>query len=679
MKTFRERSIRVVLLTTLFLFAACKGETPTAPPPGGGAPPGGGTPPASGVTINLATSNANPLVDSTVVVTATVAQNGAQVPNGTAVEFVTTNGTLDGGGTSIIKTTTNGVATVILSSGTAGTSRVTATVSNVSQSATVTFQPRPTTEPQPNTSPTISSITPAVGKPAGGETIRITGTNFRGPIRVLFDLGGAVPVEAFVIGHTNNLIEVVTPAVNLGAGQQLEARIIVITEAGTAREERVDRAAAFTFRNERLTPVVATASPNSGPISGGTLVTLFGEGFQYPVQVLFGSAEARVIDVKYSQIIVEAPTARDTNPNGSGTVTGPVNIVVRNINSQTETTLAGGFRYVAAMQITSVSPVSGPATGGTIVVIDGTGFVSPVDVTIGGQRARILDASSGTRLVVQTEPLPNPCAVDGRSPAVIVTNVANGDFDIYGDAVNETGFTYFAVKPFFTSVVATGGGALVPGSSITATIRDPGVGPLGQADIRFEVAGRTLIPSPSLVTTGSGSQQFTMALPTTGFVFPTEICVTGQGTGTRLGPVEVQLLFRNLSTNCTDTATITVNPPGANACVVPPPQAVMSPTTCLAFGSTAVGATAASQAITFNNAAPAGAQTLTVQVGSVSSADFTVTPLSQTVPGGSSASFSVSFAPSAEGARSGNVTFITNDPSRPQITACMTGTATAAP
>ncbi|HEX7707779.1 MAG TPA: IPT/TIG domain-containing protein [Thermoanaerobaculia bacterium] len=676
MKTFRERSIRVVLLTTLFLFAACKGETPTAPPPGGGAPPGGGTPPASGVTINLATSNANPLVDSTVVVTATVTQNGAQVPNGTAVEFVTTNGTLDGGGTSIIKTTTNGVATVILSSGTAGSSRVTATVNNVSQAATVTFQPRPTTEPQPNTSPTITSITPAVGKPAGGETIRITGTNFRGPIRVLFDLGGAMPVEAFVIGHTGSLIEVVTPAVNLGAGQQLEARIIVITEAGTASEERVDRAAAFTFRNERLTPIISTASPNSGPIAGGTIVTLFGEGFQYPVQVLFGSAEARIIDVKYAQIIVEAPTARDTNPNGSGTVTGPINVIVRNINSQTEATLTGGFRYVAAMQITSVAPVSGPATGGTVVVIDGTGFVSPVDVTVAGQRARVLDASSGTRLVVQTEPLPISCS--GASGAVIVTNVANGDSDTYGDAANEVNFVYHAVSPFFTALVATGGGTPVPGSSLTATIRDPGVGPLGQADIRFEIAGRTLIPSPSLITTGSGSQQFTMALPTTGFEFPTESCVTGLGTGTRLGPVEAQLLFRNLSTGCTDTATITVNPPGANSCVVPPPQATVSPAGCVIAGSSEVASPAAPQTITFTNGAPAGGQTLTVQViSNTNPGEFNVAPANQSIPAGGSQGFSVTFTPSATGARSGSVTFATNDPARPQITVCMTGTGTA--
>src|SRR5215210_7588481 len=111
MNEFRQRKSWIVLMAVLLLFAACKGESPTAPPPGGGIPPGGTTPP-TGVNLVLTTSSANPLVDSTVTVTATVTNNGQPVPNGTAVEFSSSAGVLNGGGTSTIKTTTNGVATV---------------------------------------------------------------------------------------------------------------------------------------------------------------------------------------------------------------------------------------------------------------------------------------------------------------------------------------------------------------------------------------------------------------------------------------------------------------------------------------------------------------------------------------------------------------------------------------
>ena len=80
-----------LLLTVLLsVLVACKGETPTAPP-GGSTPPG--TPPSSGLNVALSASNSDPLVDSTVVITATVTQNNQVVPNGTAVEFSTNRGT----------------------------------------------------------------------------------------------------------------------------------------------------------------------------------------------------------------------------------------------------------------------------------------------------------------------------------------------------------------------------------------------------------------------------------------------------------------------------------------------------------------------------------------------------------------------------------------------------------
>ncbi|HEX8410990.1 MAG TPA: IPT/TIG domain-containing protein, partial [Thermoanaerobaculia bacterium] len=222
----RNRKSWVVLVAILLLFAACKGETPTAPPVGT-TPPGGGTPP-TGVSVVLSVSNTTPAVDGTVTITATVTQDGQPVPNGTAVEFVSNGGVLNGGGTSTIKTTTNGIATVTLTSGTSGTVRVTATVNNVVRETAVAFQARPTTPTPPSTTPTITSVTPNTGRPTGGQTIRIIGTNFRPPVRVLFRYAGLVtPVEGFVVSATETTIDVITPAVNLGAGQQLITDIIV--------------------------------------------------------------------------------------------------------------------------------------------------------------------------------------------------------------------------------------------------------------------------------------------------------------------------------------------------------------------------------------------------------------------------------------------------------------------
>lgn len=427
MKTMRNSKLLLALFALVLILGACKGESPTAPPTGGGGGGGGGT--TNTFDMALTASNASPVVDSTSIITATVTLNGSPAPNGTAVQFTASGGALDGEGTSTIKTTTGGVASVTLTSTVVGPITVNAVVANVSRTVTVTFRAGTVPPVPPPTTPSIESITPSIGRPQGGETIRIVGKNFKSPVRVLFDTGAALPVEAFVVSATDTVIEVLTPAVNLGSGQELPVDVVVITQAGTATEARVERADGFTFRNEQLIPVINTASPNSGPVTGGTRVTIFGEGFQAPVQVLFDTAEARVINVDFSQIIVEAPTARDTSPDGSGAVTGPVDITVRNIQSGTSDTMTDGFLYKAAVTITAVSPGSGPRTGGTRVQIDGIGFVGPVSVVVRtseGDVTLLPINVTGTRIIALTPSVAIADCEDLDGP-IIVTNIVNGD------------------------------------------------------------------------------------------------------------------------------------------------------------------------------------------------------------------------------------------------------------
>ena len=427
MKTMTERKVWIVLIAVLFVLAACKGESPTAPP-SGSTPT---TPPPTGVSITLNTTNPDPLVSSSVTITATVTLNGAPVPDGTAVEFLSTGGFLDTASRAIIKTTTGGVATVRLTSSIAGPIRVTATVNNVTRSVDVTFRAEPVTPTPPGTAPSIISINPPVGKPAGGQIVRIVGTNFKPPVRVLFDVGGPQPIEAFVNGvnDAQTEIEAITPAINLGVGQQIEATVIVIAQAGTTTEQRAEFVDGFIFRNEELTPSIFTITPNSGPVTGGTRVSILGEGFQDPVQVLFNTAEARVLNVKFDEILVETPAGRDTNPDGSGTVTGPVVVTVRNIASNTSDSMSDGFFYKAAMQITVAGPTAGPFTGGTRISIDGIGFLPPLTVVIrtGEGDVGLQPVSvSGTKIIAITPPvLIENCAE--RSGPIVVTNVNNGD------------------------------------------------------------------------------------------------------------------------------------------------------------------------------------------------------------------------------------------------------------
>src|SRR5207302_10842255 len=155
-----------------------------------------------------------------------------------------------------------------------------------------------------------------------------------------------------------------------------------------------------------------------------TSVAILGDAFQAPVQVFFGAAEAQIIKVTFNEIDVMSPTARDTSSNGSGAVTGPVDIKVRNVGSGKETTFPAGFRYIAKMQITAAGPTQGSTAGGTRVTIDGVGFNDPIAVVIGGVAAQPIKVSGTQIIAITAPPLLTTCAnVVGP---IVRTNVDHG-------------------------------------------------------------------------------------------------------------------------------------------------------------------------------------------------------------------------------------------------------------
>jgi hypothetical protein len=682
MMDLRSRKYLLALVALLLVLAGCKGESPTAPPPGSGpGNPPGTPPPVTGTSLTLTANNLSPLTNSTTTLSATVTVNGSPAPNGTAVEFgAAPLGTFQDTGTNTsIRTTTNGVATAVLTSATAGTTRVTAVAGSVVQQLDITF--RVGTDPGPGTgNVTITSVTPGTTLAQGGEIITITGTGFGEPVRVFFNLGNNVLREAGVISVTPTTLQVIAPAVDLGTGQTLNATVEVIARAGTAQEGRASSSLPFVFRRPQLTPAIITVSPASGPIEGGTRVTIFGEAFEYPVQVFFGAAEAQIINVTFDQIIAVSPTGRDASPTGEQPTTGVVPIKVINIASNTQTTNSNpGFRYAPAMAITATGPSQGSAIGGTRIQIDGIGFDDPVTVTVGdGDSAVALQpvAVSGTRIIAVTPALAQPCNSSASGP-ITVTNINTGISASGGS------FTFIPVDPVIISV--TSGGPILPGSALTVLVADPGVGIFGTAFARFTVGGRSVVPTPAQITNGTGNQTFSVVVPSTGFVFPTIACTTAGGAaGTQLGPIEVPLVFNNVTTECpSDPFTITITPPGANACTQPPPVAdVTAPatTTCpgLTVPAVPVAAGTSTGTITVANTGDTGASTLTVTPAS-NNPEFAVSGTTLSIPAGGTGNITVTFDPSAPGARTGNITLTTNDPLNPTIIVCVSGTGDEPP
>ena len=69
-------------------------------------------------------------------------------------------------------------------------------------------------------------------------------------------------------------------------------------------------------------------------------------------------------------VVVNSTTITATTPAGTA---GAVTVTVTNPGGQSGS-LASGFTYVRGPTVTSVSPNSGPAAGGTAVTITGTNF-----------------------------------------------------------------------------------------------------------------------------------------------------------------------------------------------------------------------------------------------------------------------------------------------------------------
>jgi hypothetical protein len=553
MKQTKQQFIFLALVALLALFAGCKGESPTAPPPitgtTGTGTGSGATQPPVGATITLVASTNTPTTGSISTITATVTQNNAPVPNGTAVEFSTTTlnanftDTSDNP-TTLIRTTTSGIAKATVTASTAGPVVVNATVNNVTKSITITFQDASIPPPITPTTPTIASISPATGLPTGNETVTITGTNYRPTVRVLFDPGsGLAAKEGFVTSVTPTTITVVTPAFDLGVSQQLIVSITVIVEAGTPTEQRVTKAAAFTYTAPALTPVFRALSPTSGPIDGGTRVVITGDAFDSRVQVFFGSASAQVLSVAFHEIDVMSPTARDTNPDGSGAKTGPVDIRILNVNSGKSVTAPAAFRYVNKMQLTAITPNQGPFTGGTKFVIDGTGFVDPVTVFLDGVAASVVSAN-GSQITGFSGAIAITGCADASGP-VVVTNVDNGD------SASGLNWIYRVLKPVIVGVTTT---QVILGGNATVTVANAvGLPRITIGGLGTNITGQT--------DNGNGTTTFTIQVPS---ALPlTSVACSGAPGANALQPTAFDVTYTSLTTGCTDTLTkgLTVAPP----------------------------------------------------------------------------------------------------------------------
>jgi hypothetical protein len=216
--------------------------------------------------------------------------------------------------------------------------------------------PRGALAAQTGSTPAVTGVSPTSGPTQGNTQVTISGINFvKGKTTVRF---GSVNASANVINQAT--IIAVSPAQEAGT-----VDVTATTADGTSGTSSADR---FTYQDA---PVVHELVPVSGPLEGGTTVTIEGANFIGATAVEFGLVPSPNFKVK------DANTIQAITPGGSG----PVAVTV----TTTSGSNAGGsrFTYEGPPVIGALDPPSGPPSGGTQVQIVGANFVGALGIDWG--------------------------------------------------------------------------------------------------------------------------------------------------------------------------------------------------------------------------------------------------------------------------------------------------------
>lgn len=315
--------------------------------------------------------------------------------------------------------------------------------------------------------PEITSIVEPVGHPNGGETVTIYGKNFVSGATVQFGLNNATNV-VFV---SDTQITATVPA-----GEQGTVDVTV---------KNPDNQKAIGQYQYKADPIVTSISPGNGPLEGGTLVTIQGNYFMKGLTVKFADRPAAVSLYSNPRYIkVTAPP---------GDAPGPVDVTIINPDG-TSVVVPGGYTYdeppSTDPEIISISPNTGPVTGGNISYVDGKNFTSGLKVLIGGKEAATTYVSA-TRLKA-TIPA-------GDAAGQVDVSVVDPEGNVY---TLTNGYTYTAIEyPAPTIASVTPNSGLIDGGNIVYVDGSNFVSGVSKVFIGNKAAATTYVSSTRLKAT----------------------------------------------------------------------------------------------------------------------------------------------------------------------------------
>ncbi len=242
--------------------------------------------------------------------------------------------------------------------------------------------------------PVVTGLSPSViwanhdvglGDERGGDSVTITGSGFTGTTNVEFGDGFAAP--SFTVMSDTTIVATTPPH----AEGFVHAYVTNPVARSAASNENYFR---------YLPSQVTNVSPDSGPASGGTQVTLTGFGFDDAQAVYFNTrVTSNFTIVSNTQMTVTMPPFAGYNPH----------ITVRNPRGRGTPGTASWqvpdqFTYLHPAGVDSVDPNAGPTGGGQSVTITGDGFTSATAVRFGASAASSFTVNSDTSITATTPP-----------------------------------------------------------------------------------------------------------------------------------------------------------------------------------------------------------------------------------------------------------------------------------
>ena len=140
-------------------------------------------------------------------------------------------------------------------------------------------------------------------------------------------------------------------------------------------------------------PQITRVIPDNGRLAGETKISIRGSGFLPGAKVLIGNVDESSFAVASKVQVVSDTLVTALTPSGEP---GPKDVVVLNPDRQ-EVILREGFTYNPMPTIRSISPNHGSTSGGTKLLIEGTGFLQGAKVVI-GKRAATTEVKSDSMI-----------------------------------------------------------------------------------------------------------------------------------------------------------------------------------------------------------------------------------------------------------------------------------------